>query len=152
MVCIYMLILFALQLPHIHWFIHRRRCQPCKVGTPRHLAKQSLGIEPATCWLPDNLSYFLSGSSWTIRGAILMDWKWKLWKSISPDPLNLLWWNFVHVSAGRSWDYFIVLHHMKSVCIRLGPHKLLAGWICINRLYCRTVVPWTLIICTNWKE
>jgi len=45
-------------LPHIHPFIRRRRCRPCKVttntscsGTPQHLARrQSPGIEPS--WQP----------------------------------------------------------------------------------------------------
>jgi len=49
----------ALQLPHIHPFVHQLRGQPCKVtantsGTPRHLARRSPGIEPATFQLPDN--------------------------------------------------------------------------------------------------
>jgi len=60
----------ALQFPDIHPFIHRWRCQPCKVTTNTsgsvrvrwclaqgHLARQSPGIEPATFLLPDNRSY-----------------------------------------------------------------------------------------------
>jgi len=48
----------ALQLPHIHPFIHRRRCQPCKVttntsGVVKCLAQGNL--KPATFLLPDTL-------------------------------------------------------------------------------------------------
>jgi len=71
--CIYVALLSKvfLQLPDIHPFIHRRRCQPCKVTTntsgaggvllrDTSTARRGPGIEPATFLSLDNPSYLLS--------------------------------------------------------------------------------------------